>query len=253
MANQAFARRVYSLQNEIVRELNNAHIFLEQAEPLLIDAKAKYEGSRSKSDRRYYVPSVGRTKFAKRTDAELKSIYDHYISVGLFEAFLVNSLSRFESFLAEVLREFFSHYPLRLTERAPGVPACPDISPKELIEASGKEQLLLHLIGEHIGNVFRQRPSVYLTYIVKLLGGKDDPSFLDYYEIAATRDLVVHNSRVVNSLYLEKAGPKARAGLGEKLGVDQDYYYDVLAKLKRVSGAIKRDVEKKFGGSKSEV
>lgn len=253
MANPAFARRVHSLQNEIVRELNNAHIFLEQAEPLLVDAKAKYEGSRSKSDHRYYVPSIGCRKFAKRTDPELKSIYDHYISVGLFEAFLVNSLSRFESFLAEVLREFFTCYPLRLTERVSGVPACPDISPKELIEAPNKEQLLLQLIGEHLGNVFRQRPGVYLTYIAKLLGGKDDPSFLDYYEIAATRDLVVHNSRVVNNLYLEKAGSKARGAPGEKLAVDQDYYYDALAKLKKVSGAIKRDVEKKFGGSKSEV
>lgn len=253
MPNPAFAKRVYSLQNGIVRELNNAHIFLEQAQPFLVDAKAKYEESKSKADRRYYVPSVGRTKFAKRTDAELKAIYEHYISVGLFEAFLVNSLSRFESFLADVLDEFFSHYPLRVTEKIQGVPACPDISPKELVEASDKNQLLQRLIREHLGNVFRQRPNVYLPYSAKLLGAKDDPSFLDYYEIAATRDLVVHNSRIANQLYLEKAGSKARGALGEKLPVDRAYYYDALAKLKKVSGAIKRDVEKKFGTAKAEV
>jgi len=253
MPNLAFAKRVYSLQNRIVRELNNAHIFLEQAEPLLVDTKAKYAGSKSKADRRYDVPSVDRIKFAKRTDAELKAIYDHYISVGLFEAFLVNSVSRFESFLGDVLNEFFAHYPLRLTEKVQGVPQCPDISPKELVEASDKKQLLQSLIREHVGNVFRQRPSIYLPYTAKVLGAKDDPSFLDYYEIAATRDLVVHNSRVVNHLYLDKAGSKARGDLGEKLPVDQGYYYDALAKLKKVSGAIKRDVEKKFGSAKVEV
>jgi hypothetical protein len=65
--------------------------------------------------------------------------------------------------------------------------------------------------------------------------------------------LVVHNSRLVNQLYLDKAGARARAALGEQLPVDQDYYYDALAKLKKVSGAIKRDVEKKFGTAKDET
>jgi hypothetical protein len=247
MPNAKLAKRVYSLQNRIVRELNNAHIFLEQAQPLLVDAKATLAQSKSNADRRYYVPSVGRTKFAKRTDAELKAIYDHHIAVGLFEAFLVNSLSRFEAFLADVLREFFTHYPLRLAEKGRGVPPCPAISPKELVQAVDKNQLLQRLIGEHLTGVFHQRPDIYLPYTATLLGGKVDPSFLDYYEIAATRDLVVHNSRVVNNLYLEKARAKARGTLDQLLPVDQAYYYDALAKLKKVSGAVKRDVEKKFG------
>ena len=253
MANPALAKRVYLLQNGIVRELNNAHIFLEQARTPLVDAKAKYEESKSEADRRYYVPSIGRAKFAQRTDAELKAIYNHYITVGLFEAFLVNSLSRFEWFLVDVLAEFFAHYPLRLTEKVQGVPACPDISPKALVEAASKDQLLKSLIREHLSSVFRQRPSVYMTYIAKLLGADNDPSFLDYYEIAATRDLIVHNSRIANQLYLDKAGSKARGALGKKLPVDQAYYYNALAKMKKVSGAIKRDVEKKFASAKDEV
>lgn len=253
MANVKLAKRVYSLQNDIVRELNNAHIFLEQAQPLLADAKGKYEKSKSKADKRYYVPSVGRTKFAKRTDAELKAIYNHYISAGLFEAFLVNSFSRFESFLADVLCEFFIHYPLRLTEKVQGVPACPDISPKALIEAPDKDQLLQRLVRDHLANVFRQRPSTYMPYVARLLSANDDLSFLDYYEIAATRDLIVHNSCVVNQLYLEKAGSKARGALGERLAIDRAYYYDALAKMKKVSGAIKRGVEKKFGSARAEV
>lgn len=253
MVNTTLARRVYSLQNKIVRELNNSHIFIEQAQPLLADAKAKYSESKSKADRRYYVPSIGRVKFARRTDKELKSIYDYYISTGIFEAFLVNTLSRFEYFLSDVLFEFFYHFPLRLTEKCQGVPQCPDISPKQLIESQDKEQLLQNLIRDHLSNVFRQRPSIYLPYAIKLLGGKDDSSFQEYYEIAATRDLVVHNSRIVNQLYIDKSGQKARGGLGEQLSVDQAYYYEALALLKKVSGVFKREVEKKFGGAKDEV
>jgi hypothetical protein len=247
MANPVFAKRVYSLQNLIVRELNNAHIFLEQAQPLLAGAKAKYEKSKSKTDRRYYVPFVGRTKFAKRTDAELKAIYSQYISTGLFEAFLIRSLSQFESFLGNVLIEFLAQYPLRVTERVQGIPACPDVPVQQLIGASDKDCLLRWVLNEHIMNVFRQRPSTYMAYVVRLLGIKHDPSFLYYYEIAATRDLIVHSGCVINSLYLDKAGRKARGKLGLRVVVDRAYYYEATAHMKKVAGAIKRNVENKYG------
>ncbi len=247
MANPAFAKRVYSLQNQIVRELNNAHIFLEQTRPLLAQAKTRYDKSKSKTDRRYYVPSVGGRKFASRTDAELKAIYSHYISTALFEAFLIRSLSQFESFLSDVLFDFLTRYPLRITQRVQGVPGCPDIPAREVVALPNKDSVLQWVFDEHLSNVFRQRPSVYMAYIVRLIGVREDPSFRDYYEVAATRDLVVHNAGIVNALYLDKAGAKARGKLGKRLIVDRVYYYEALAGMKKVAGAIKRDVEKKFG------
>jgi hypothetical protein len=249
MSNPAFAKRVYRLQVLLVRELNDAHIFLEQCQPALTEVRREFEASQSKSKRRYYVPFEGRTKFAKRTDEQLKGIYDRYISIGLFEAFLVSSLSRFEAFLSDLMFEFFTIYPRRITERVQGIPACPEISAVDLISASDKERLLQDLIREHLGNVFRQRPKLYMSYLCKLLGVADGPSFLDYYEIAATRDLLVHNSCVVNDLYVEKAGAKVRGAVGERLIVDKTYFYGALGKMKRVSGAIKRDVERKYGAA----
>jgi hypothetical protein len=250
MPNEAFAKQVYALQNKTVRQLNDSHIFLEQAQPLLVEAKATYENSKSKAGRRYYVPSVDRRKFAKRTDAELKEIYDHYAATGLFEAFLVTAVSQFESFLADVLLAFFGHYPIRITESVQNVPACPNISPKDLLQAADKDALVRRVLNDHITNVFRQKPSVYMSYVVKLLSAKSDASFADYYEVAATRDLVVHNNCIVNSIYSEKAGAKARGEVGTKLIVDEAYFSAALAKLKKVSGAIKRDVADKFGSDK---
>ena len=196
MSNATFAKRTYRLQILIVRELNDAHIFLEQCQPALIDVRREFEASSSKSKRRYYVPFEGRTKFAKRTDAQLKGIYDRYISTGLFEAFLVSSLSRFEAFLCDLLYEFLTIYPLRISERVQGIPACPDITAVDLIRATDKEHLLRDMIRDHLGNVFRQRPKLYMTYLCKLVDVSTDPIFLDFYEIAATRDLVVHNGCV---------------------------------------------------------
>ena len=42
-----------------------------------------------------------------------------------------------------------------------------------------------------------------MAYVAKLLSIKNDPSFADFYEVAAMRDLVVHNNCVANSLYIE--------------------------------------------------
>lgn len=84
MANPSFAKSTYKLQNTIVRELNNAHIFLEQIVPVLDDAKTTYSKSKSRKEKRYYVPSTKKGKFAKRTDVELKVIYDQYLNSGLY-------------------------------------------------------------------------------------------------------------------------------------------------------------------------
>ncbi len=44
-----------------------------------------------------------------------------------------------------------------------------------------------------------------------------------------------------------------RGALGEKIGVDEIILHPRSAKLKKVSGAIKRDVEKKYGAQAEDV
>lgn len=173
-------------------------------------------------------------------------IYDQYLAKGLYEAFLVSTLSRFESFLADVLFAFFMRYPLRITQKVGGIPACPEMSAADVIRAEDKDDLVRKMIHQHIEQVFRQRPSMYMRYLVEIIGVEDDKSFLDYYEVSATRDLIVHSNGVINRLYMEKSGEKSRGAIGDRLTVDKKYFDAALAKIKRVSGSIKRDVEKKY-------
>ncbi|KGU40736.1 hypothetical protein [Xanthomonas citri] len=253
MANPSFAKRTYKLQNAIVRELNNAHIFLEQTVPVLDDAKSAYGRSKSKKDKRYYVPSTKKGKFAKRTDVELKTIYDQYLNSGLYESFLVSLVARFEWFLADVLTDFLSHYPLRITEKFNGVLSAEKIEVRVLLESADKNDLVRRVISGHVSNVFRQRPSIYMAYISGMIGTKEDPCFTDFFEISATRDLVVHNSRVANEIYLTKSRDKARATIGDQVAVDDRYFAHCIAAMKRVSGALKRDIEVKYGGKAQKV
>jgi hypothetical protein len=141
---------------------------------------------------------------------------------------------------------------MRLTQRVQGIPACPEMSASDIIKADDKDELMRILIPEHMELVFRQRPSDYMKYVVESLGVQDDKSFLDYYELGATRDLVVHNSGVINEIYLQKGGKKARSEFGERLTVNKKYFYGAFAKMKRVSGAIKQDGERKYHLKKKE-
>ena len=118
----------------------------------------------------------------------------------------------------------------------------------ELVLGSANlDEVLEHTITDHLNSVFYAAPKAYLEYLSKIAETKvTDPAFDDYIELKATRDLLVHNSRVVNSTYLNKAGQKARGAEGDRIAVDSGYFDRSLATLKRISGIIKRDVEITF-------
>ena len=121
MGKRALALRIASKQNGIVREINDIHIFANQSLPLLEEAKQPFAESQHKKDRRYYVPSIKRTKFAKRTDRELKEIYERFTGHALYETFLVSVVSKFEAFLADVIKEILVDYPQKLGVSTPGI------------------------------------------------------------------------------------------------------------------------------------
>lgn len=253
MPNKKYARKIYRLHLDIVEELNDSHIFLDQACNVLEEAKRGLASTKSEVDREYYVPSKTRSKVAKRTDVELKKIYNNHLAHGLYEAFLTNNLSLFESYLADILFEYFRYYPLQVNKKVPNCPSAPQLSAKDLIESADLDDAIHFLIDGHLNSVFRQRPEQYIRYICDLLGLRKDASFADYYEIAATRDLLVHNSLVVNHLYLDKAKKKARGQYGEQIEIDKKYFSSAIAVMKRVSGAIYREVNKKYGEGKSKI
>ncbi len=247
MAKRDLALRISSLQNALIRDANDMHIFLNQAVPLLEYAKTEYATSRSKRDRRYYVPSIGRTKFAKRKDTELKEIYDRFANYAIYEAFLVTAVSRFESFLSDVLREVFLDYPKKLGSNAAGISGKRQVPVEVLLEARDIKEAIEETIRQHLTSVFYAGPSEYLSYVGQIVGVNFPSAERDkYLEIKATRDLMVHGSGTINALYISRSGSRARGSIGDEALVDQKYFDASLATMKRLAGAVKRDAEKTF-------
>ena len=239
--------RIISLQVKIVRELNDIHIFTRQALPLLDEARRTHAASTHTKDRQYFVPSIRRERSARRTDAELKEIFDLFCSRRLYEAFLTTAIVEFEGFLERVLREVLRKYPKKLGISVPGVSACNTTSLDAVLACGSVAEILDRTIDDHLRAVFFAAPRTYMKYFSKVVGTNVGGGiFLSYYEIKATRDLLVHTDRIINSIYLEKAGVRARGSAGQRIAVDSDYFDLALATLKRLTGIIKRDAVTTF-------
>ncbi len=240
--------RVYRLHVNNVRRLNDTHIFARQSIPVLEEVRDEYLQSRSKRDKKYYVPYKGRSKFAKRTDAELKKIFDKYIDSELYANLIIASVSQFESFLADVLSHVIFCYPQKLSTNVKGISISKDVPLEFLVGSKSISEALEKEIDRRINEVFHASPALYFAYFKEIMGvDTTDEVFEDYIEIKATRDLLVHNTGRINQIYLTKAGEKARGKSGDSLEIHEEYFEHCIAVMKRVSGIVQRDIEDKFG------
>lgn len=230
-----------------VRRFNDTHIFVSQSIPVLIDVRNQYRKSKSKKDKKYYVPYKGRSRFAKRTDVELKKIFDRYIDKDLYTNFIIASVSQLESFLADILRYVILCYPQKLSIKIQGILTSKDMPLDFLTGSNTIKEALEKAIDRRVNEVFRASPDLYFKYFEEVTGVKiAEEVFEDYIEIKATRDLLVHNTGKINQIYLNKAGKKARGKNGDILKVDDQYFEYCLDVMKRVSRVVYNGIKDNF-------
>ena len=68
------AERIRKRQTTLVRNLNDQHIFIQKALPVLDAQRKELARSIDEDDRKYEVPSRKKKGVARRTDAELKRV-----------------------------------------------------------------------------------------------------------------------------------------------------------------------------------
>ena len=165
----------------------------------------------------------------------------------MYENFIVTAVSQFESYLFEVFRIVISAYPKKLALNIKGVETAREIPLNLLLNANSLSEVIAQIIEQRLNQVSYASPKEYLEYLGSIVGADiTDPIFLDYIEIKATRDLLIHNSGVINDIYLAKAGDKKRGEIGQAVTIDTNYFDLCMATLKRLSGIIQRDTTKAF-------
>lgn len=244
MSNPRLVKKIYDLHLALYRELNDTHIFLSHTLPLLGVAAGRYKSMTSKSDKTFVVPSrEGKKGMAKRKPQEMAELFQRFASRDLHANLLVACVSRLESLLNDVLRTFLTRFPGKLSLGLKGGDSSKSVPISVVIEADDRDEILAEIVDTRLQGVFYAEPKDYLAYFENVTGvSLPEKSFLEFVEIKATRDLVIHNNGLANDLYVRKAGKLARAEAGKPIGVEEAYFSSAISTMKNISSEIQKQV-----------
>lgn len=241
---------IYRLHLDIIKELNNSHIILQKIVPIIEKECSILKSTGKLEDKTYYVPSKkGKVivKSAFRTDNEVKEILEFVAKRELYETTLVTNVSRFESFLFDTLKLILKKFPEKLSTTIQGIGNYKDISLQLILDSDTKQSLMNEIIDNRIVMISYASPQNYLKYFEEITGCKTNTAeFLDYIEIKATRDLLIHNSGMINETYLNKVGKSKRGDIRTAIPINKEYFDFTIATMKSISGLIRKETEAKF-------
>ncbi|MDP1563582.1 MAG: hypothetical protein Q8M16_19560 [Pirellulaceae bacterium] len=242
---------VYKRHIRLYRDLNDIQIFVSQIVPFLKNAAEEYRGKfvNSKEDITIVVPGKrARSGVANRNATELSVLFKRYANEELYSNLLVTSVSKFETYLSDVMAEFLWRAPKKLTVGPKGGDSKKEIPIQLAVESKNLPDLFRQLIELRLQVVFHAEPKEYCNYFnaISELGILEE-QFQPFFEIKASRDLIVHNSLEVNELYLKKAGPLSRGSIGERLKIRKSYFEAALSTMKTLSSNIEKQTRGKYG------
>ncbi|WP_256081016.1 hypothetical protein [Massilia sp. YIM B04103] len=250
-SNRTTYEEIYRRHIRLFRELNDLHIFATRTSPLLKAAADEHKGEFIDPDEdiELSVPGKhGRPGIARRNSTELSALLKRFANEELYANLLVTAVSRFEFYLADVLGEFLRRDPEKLLRGPKGGDSGRPVPLQMVVDADDLEDLYESLIEQRIQSIFYAEPKEYCAYFNAISELEiPEKSFEQFFEIKATRDLIVHNSLLVNELYRKKAGALARGELGDRLKVKKDYFEACLSAMKKLSGTIEKRTREKHG------
>jgi len=201
---------------------------------------AKLRASKSKAKKPYPVPKRKGTVTSRRRDEDIGLIFCAQHERGVFETNIVSMVSRVEAFIQECVAIAASAVPAKLSVLADksGIPL--DL----FLEHENREDVIGRFVALKCEGLMFGKPSEYLDKAAKVLSIELEPETVRaFVEIKASRDIIIHNSGLINKLYVEKAGDKSRGGAGEQLVIDDAYFRHVIVTLKALAGAIQSKTE----------
>lgn len=249
--NRTIVEEIYRRHIRLYRELNDLHIFASRTAPLLKAAAEEHKGEFIDPDEdiKLSVPGKhGKPAIARRKATELSALLKRFANEELYANLLVTAVSRFEFYLADVLREFLRRAPEKLLRGPKGGDSGRPVPLQMIVDAENLEELHEELIEQRIQSIFYAEPRDYCIYFNAISELQiTESSFEKFFEIKASRDLIVHNSLEVNDLYKRKAGLLSRGDIGDRLKIKKDHFEESLSGMKTLSGTIERSAREKHG------
>jgi hypothetical protein len=183
---------------------------------------------------------------AEVTERDLIKLYGRYRTTYLLGLSFVQTVTVFEAFLFDFLRILLTSDPRHLAQKR-------QIEVGMAISVADRAALVSLIAERELNELRYDRPKAWFEYLHKIvkLRCPTDPEVERVAEMKAARDLLIHNSGIVNEIYLNKAGTKARFAAGEKVVIDRPYFDECWALTKKLVDDLATSVKSRLAKSQS--
>jgi hypothetical protein len=234
MDSAKLSKKIGQLRSTHQKTLNNVFIWTSFARGALDAAK---DDPSFLNQKRFKVPSNVKGKEIERSATELKEIAEEAVAKEIYYSVFVYTVAQVEAFVGDVLFEILSYDNRRIKTRVKGIDHTSKIEVSDVIDAVSREEIISAIIQKELTSLFYAAPALQMEYFQTVTGTSLPEELVGHWlEIKATRDIIVHNSGIANSVYLKKAGSHARAKDGAALPMDEKYFAKSIASMKSLIG-----------------
>lgn len=165
-------------------------------------------------------------------EAELSGLAQGYITGYLASATFQDFVAIFERFFFEVVKAWLIKYPGNLAGK--------ELKFRIVLDSASTEDTVAAVVAREVHGLSYQRVPKWFEELEKLvkLGCPNQDEIARLAEIKASRDVLVHNNGVANSIYIDKSMGLARFASGEKLELPERYHRESWGLIKQVVSDI---------------
>ncbi|MBD3672679.1 MAG: hypothetical protein HUJ26_04050 [Planctomycetaceae bacterium] len=157
---------------------------------------------------------------------EIPRLAQNYISGYLATATFQQFVSHFETFIFGFIGSWLNQYPQSLAKKT--------VEFNEVIQSSDRSEIIDKVVQKELIDLAYGGVRNWFTYLEKLvnLNAVSDGDITTITEIKASRDVLVHNNGIVNTIYQQKSGENARFQVGDSMEIPESYHRSSWESLK---------------------
>ncbi len=171
----------------------------------------------------------------------LPGLAQEYVTGYLASATFQHFVSLFEDFVFGFLRAWLIEHPGSLSAK--------QLQFRTVLQSADKAQIVRAVIEKHLVELAYDRVDNWFEYLEKTanLGCPNQDQVQQLAEIKASRDVLVYNKGIANSIYVDKSMGRARVKDGEPLEIPEQYHRESWQLIRQVVSDIAQAGINKLG------
>ncbi len=161
-------------------------------------------------------------------ETKFSSLAQEYITGYLASATFQHFVSLFEQFVFDLIRAWLTEYPGSLSGN--------QLQFRTVLDAADKNDIVNAVVQKEVHGLSYNRVSGWFEYLEKIahLGYPTQNQIQRFEEIKASRDVLVHNNGIANSIYVDKSMGLARFAHGDTLELPEHYHLESWQLIKQI-------------------